>query len=457
MAGARAPPVGGGKAGSPDIVRERLEVGLFLAGLLALAFGYGVAVGKGLLFPHVLINNAVDAARDWRENWRQYLGLRSEFVLPSARTAGGVTRYDRAAAWPGYTFLTMFHDGHIGAVLVDMEGRALHRWDVAVSRVWPGQTVFDGVRLADDDVDIHGTALLPNGDAILNLDEAGTVRVDRCSRVLWKVPGETHHSVDPLPDGDTLVPARHRRTGASAARPRLAPGPNGFYWEDTLRRVRPDGSVAEEVPVLDMLYASGWQALLFAGPGPGATVRAEDPTHLNDAEALRDEMAPAFPMFRAGDVLLSLRNLDTLVVADPPDLAGQVGDDRAVPGPARPRLPAERPPPGLRQPRAPATGRRSAAAGCSRSTRRRARSCGATTGGDEPFYTKERGSQQALPNGDVLVTAALEGRVFEVTRENPGRVVWEYVNLVRPGFVGLVTGAERVDPARLTFLGQGCG
>ena len=157
----------------PPPLRERLERGLFLAGLLALAFGYGVAVGKGLLFPHVLINNAVDAARDWRENWRQYLGLRSEFVLPSARTAGGVTRYDRAAAWPGDTFLTMFHDGRFGAVLVDMEGRALHRWDVAVSRVWPGQTVFDGVRLADDDVDIHGTALLPNGDAILNLGEAG--------------------------------------------------------------------------------------------------------------------------------------------------------------------------------------------------------------------------------------------------------------------------------------------
>jgi hypothetical protein len=33
-------------------------------------------------------------------------------------------------------------------------------------------------------------------------------------------------------------------------------------------------------------------------------------------EVLREAVAPAFPMFRAGDVLLSLRNLDTLVVAD---------------------------------------------------------------------------------------------------------------------------------------------
>src|SRR3954468_1487668 len=164
----------------------RVDLMVFLLGLLGLAFGYGVGVGKGLLFPYVVINNAIDAARDRCENWRQYLGLRSEFVLPTARTTGGVTRYDRAAAWPGDTFLTMFHDGRFGALLVDMEGRELHRWDVAVSRVWPGQTVFDGVRLADDDVDIHGTALLPNGDAILNLGEAGTVRVDRFS------PGTFH-------------------------------------------------------------------------------------------------------------------------------------------------------------------------------------------------------------------------------------------------------------------------
>jgi Arylsulfotransferase (ASST) len=453
--GVRAPGRGV-KGGLTRHVRERLEVGLFLAGLLALAFGYGVAVGKGLLFPHVLINNAVDAARDWRENWRQYLGLRSEFVLPSGRTAGGVTRYDRAAAWPGDTFLTMFHDGRFGALLVDMEGRALHRWDVAVSRVWPGQAVFDGVRLADDDVDIHGTALLPNGDAILNLNEAGTVRVDRCSRVLWKVPGETHHSVDPLPDGDTLVPARYRRTGVSAARPRLAPGPNGFYWEDTVRRVRPDGSVAEEVPVLDMLYASGWQALLFAGPGPGATIRAEDPTHLNDAEVLREAMAPAFPMFRAGDVLLSLRNLDTLVVADPRTWRVKW----AMTGPFLGQHDPDFLPDGhLLVFDNRGTGDRPAFGGSrvleiDPATREVVWSY---DGGGEPFYTKERGSQQALPNGDVLVTAALEGRVFEVTRENPGRVVWEYVNLVRPGLVGLVTGAERVDPAGLTFLGQGCG
>src|SRR4051794_41522244 len=137
--GVRAPGRGRG-GGLARPVRERLERGLFLAGLLAFAFGYGVAVGKGLLFPYVVINNAIDAARDWRENWRQYLGLRSEFVLPTARTAGGVTRYDRAAAWPGDTFLTMFHDGRFGAGLGGMEGRAPHPWGGPGSPNWPRHT-----------------------------------------------------------------------------------------------------------------------------------------------------------------------------------------------------------------------------------------------------------------------------------------------------------------------------
>ena len=312
--GRRRARAGGGLAGPPG---SGSSVGLFLAGLLALAFGYGVAVGKGLLFPHVVINNAVDAARDWRENWRQYLGLRSEFVLPTARTAGGVTRYDRAAAWPGDTFLTMFHDGRFGAVLVDMEGRELHRWDVAVSRIWPGQTVFDGVRLADDDVDIHGTALLPNGDAILNLGEAGTVRVDRCSRVLWKVPGETHHAVDPLPDGETLVPARHRRTRATRPGRGWGPGRTGSTGRTRCCASARTARSRRRWRCSTCCTRAAGRRCCSPGRGRGRpSGRRTRPTSTTPRRCAT-EVAPAFPMFRAGDVLLSLRNLDTLVVADP--------------------------------------------------------------------------------------------------------------------------------------------
>jgi len=46
--------------------------------------------------------------------------------------------------------------------------------------------------------------------------------------------------------------------------------------------------------------------------------------------------------------------------------------------------------------------------------------------GDPPssFYSRRMGGCQALANGNVLVTAGEQGRVFEVTRA--GEIVWDY-------------------------------
>src|SRR5689334_13365481 len=60
----------------------------------------------------------------------------------------------------------------------------------------------------------------------------------------------------------------------------------------------------------------------------------------------------------------------------------------------------------------------------------------------ERFYSEGRGKVQLLPNGDLLAIEPDGGRAFEVARGSPDRIVWEYVNLVQPGLVGVVTGAE---------------
>lgn len=438
-------------------LKRRHELILFVLGLLALAFAYGIAVGKGRVFPHLQINRALDAARDWQENWRARLAIRSEYLLPTRHTTGGVTRHDPAAAYPGNTLLTLFQDGRFGAVLIDMQGRPLHRWHVAFSELFPHQTHIT-VPTRDDEVSIHGYALLPGGDLIVNLSGYGAARIDRCSRPIWTVPREAHHAVDHLPNGETLILDQHRRTEANPRHRQLRVGPNGFYIEDTLLRVRADGSVAEEISILDLIYESGWPSMLFAGPGSDGAIRSEDPIHHNDVEVLRPAMAAAFPMFKAGDMLLSLRNLNTIMVVDgesrritwvmtgpfllqhDPDFLPNghimVFDNRATGG-------------------SPVFGY-SEILEIDPLTRE---IVWRYQGSDaEPFYTRERGEQQLLPNGNVLVTEAVGGRVFEIAREAGGnRIVWEYVNLAEPGFVGMITGAQRVDPATLTFLGTGCG
>jgi hypothetical protein len=295
-------------------LRQNWDFVLFCIGLLGVVFAGGIAVGKYQFFPYQPINNGIDALRDWQENWRHYLQIRSKYLLPTARTARGVTVHDQASVWPGYTFLTMYRNGRYGASLVDMEGRTLHTWDIALSDVWPEAKHLE-VTPPDFDVHFHGSVLLPNGDVILNLEGEGSVRIDACSRIVWKVPAVTHHAVDHLPNGDTLMLAT-RKHRPSPRYPGLGPGPGGYFIENTVLRVRPDGSVAEEISILDILYDSGWQALLLAGAGGDVEIESEDPTHLNDVEVLRSDMADAFPLFEAGDMALSLRNLNTILIVD---------------------------------------------------------------------------------------------------------------------------------------------
>jgi hypothetical protein len=431
-------------------LRQNWDFVLFCIGLLGVVFAGGLAVGKYHFFPYQPINNGFDTLMDWRENWRHYLQIRSKYLLPTARTAGGVTVHDQASVWPGYTFLTMYRNGRYGASLIDMKGRLLHVWDVAFSDIWPDPKHLE-VTPPDYDVYIHGSALLADGDVIFNLSGLGAVRIDACSQIVWKVPAATHHKVDYLANGETLIPARRRHHAASPRRPWLGPAPSGHFIEDTVLRVRPDGSVAEEISILDVLYDSGWQALLVAHAGPGGAKR-EDPTHLNDAEVLRADLADSFPLFEAGDVALSLRNLNTILIVD-----GRTWRIKwTMTGPFLQQHDPDFLPNGhilvfdnQRDFHA------SRILEIDPVTRQIVWSYRGTD--SEPFYTAIRGQQQALPNGNILLVEADGGRVFEIAREPKTRIVWEYVNLVEDGFVGLISDAHRVAPERLTFLGRRCG
>ena len=71
------------------------------------------------------------------------------------------------------------------------------------------------------------------------------------------------------------------------------------------------------------------------------------------------------------------------------------------------------------------------------------------------------GSQQALDNGNILITESLRGRIFEITRS--GRVVWEYLNPAEvDGYHASVMEAQRLPAGnraiprrRLTQVGEG--
>ena len=60
----------------------------------------------------------------------------------------------------------------------------------------------------------------------------------------------------------------------------------------------------------------------------------------------------------------------------------------------------------------------------------------------EPFYTDIMGKHEWLPNGNLLVTESMRGRAFEI--DDQGNIVWEYVNIVDNGIIGIVEEVHRL-------------
>ena len=436
-------------------IASAIERALFLLGLLVIVFVGGIAVGRYDLPPAPVLNAAVDAARDWLENWRNYFGLRSKWRVSNHRGAG-VTRHDPERAYRGYTFLTMYRDGLVRPYLIDMEGRIRHRWPLDLPAIWKAAG-YDRDPMPVSDFSIHGAQLVENGDVVLNLSAAALVRLDRCGRVVWAARFGAHHDVERIPGGGWVAPGR--RVIDKAPDPDLwylRPDANGQFKVDTIVLVDDDGNIVDERPLIELFKNSDLHALLVRNGSSSLANSAFDPLHFNDIEPVTPDIADAFPSFDAGDWLLSLRNLNAVVVVD----AGFS------------RIKWWRIGPFLRQhdPQLLPNGHilvfdnrltgRKPRLGYSRIIELDPVSWDIVwsyTGTDEdPFYSHIGGKLQLLPNGNILAVEPQGGRVFELTHDTRPEIVWEYVNDLGDGDAGYIFDAQRVPSAALTFLDRPC-
>jgi hypothetical protein len=255
--------------------------------------------------------------------------------------------------------------------------------------------------------------------------------------MLWQTPAKPHHSVFLDENGLVWTP-----TGATPYPPN---GIVGFpYSMDRIGAFDAEtGKQVAEVSLSDSFHDLNHPGLLQPNPA-----NADDLLHTNDVEVLSAAMAPAFPMFRARDILISSRNLHQLWVLDgtthqikwtyagamrgqhdpdfEPDGTISVFDNRATGEPTAEngylgalggsRIVAID----------PATGKERVLY---------------ASDADNSFYSPFRGKHQMLANGNILITETDGGHVFEVTRQ--GRVVWSFINGWDKDHVGWVMGATR--------------
>lgn len=443
----------------PKRVRRWLthwDVTVSALGVLALIFLGGVAVGKYRVFPYPILKDAKDAALAVVGGYTRG----EESGIPTAHLRGGVTRWDKDAADPGLT-LILQHDGaRPAAVLIDMNGNELHRWHVDYAQAFPTAPHIRS-RGPEDRIVWHGFHLFPNGDLLFNMQGGnfpaggGAVLLDRDSNVKWALARNTHHDLQVMPDGTIYITGhRYTDTGIPACQPYIRPP----YYEDMVYVVSAEGALLDEISVLEALCASEYKGLLtvdgtIAGVGLDRT-ETDDPTHLNNVDVVTAADATRFPMAAPGDLLLSMRNLNAIAFLDArtrqmkwllaglfvrqhdPDMLpnghlmvfDNLGGDEERGGSRVLEID-------------PLTQR-----------------IVWMYQGDpsDPLRSGKMGSQQLLPNGDVLITESLGGRVLEVTRTDTPRVVWEYVNLLRvengQGIAGIVADAKRYPRNYVTFL-----
>ena len=243
-----------------------------------------------------------------------------------------VTIHDRERAWPGLNFYTSGHGGE--AILLDMEGRVLHRWHSDFRTLWP-----DREYPARKDY-WRRAVLLPDGHVIAIYAGRGILKLDRDSHVVWKSAVQAHHDLDVQPNGDIYLLTRRARVI-----PRIHPSEP--VMEDFVLVLGPDGQRKRRVSVLESVERSEFMDLW---PDDEAA-RMGDVFHTNSIEVLDGRFADRAQWLRAGNVLTSMRRLHTLAVIDLDRRAGRADVAGRLPRPARSACPGERQPAALRQPR----------------------------------------------------------------------------------------------------------
>lgn len=332
---------------------------------------------------------------------------------------GGVKRLDIERAWPG---VALYVSGHAPeALLVDLEGRVLHRWHAALEEVWP--------RYATSGQKHHARFFfrrawpLEDGSLLVIFEGYGIVKLDRGSNVVWAKPNRAHHDLDVQDDGRivTLTRTAHLVPRLDAEQPKL---------EDFIVVLDENGHELSSLSLLEALERSRWRDQIHAvDPRLPERIqdkaRAGDLFHTNSVEIVREDH-PTIDWMKKGRAIVSLRFLSAVMAVDL--------EQRRVVWFHRGDFV------GQHEPTLLADGNVLLFDNGNHSGQSRALEIDPGDGrvvwhypgdGDPPLFSQCCSTATRLPNGNSQLVVTDMGRALEVTPD--GEIVWEFVNPNRAG------------------------
>lgn len=419
-------------------------VGLFL-------FGAGVVyqwyVNKHPVFPLTVPGDVLDSSKEQVANTLHRFGLKKPSYYYETDFGGDSIWHDPNAAAAGLTLVTAVNaDQRLEAEIIELDGAPVQSWSIDWFDLWPDAEHVPDIFVPKQQpgTHIHGAVIMDNGDLVFNFEYQGLMRLDLCGDVAWRLAYQTHHSIDLDEDtGNLWVSGRVFHDEPDPDFPNHAP----TFAEPTVLEVSPGGEVLREISVIGLLEKNDLHGLLymddFDGIQRGRAKTTGDTLHLNDVEVFPATLAAG--RFEPGDLMLSLRNIHTILVFDPeteeityrqsggfvgqhdPDFIDgdriSVFDNAVAIGEDTPR-----------------ESRVVILSGAADDIEPEVYYQGSDSA---PFYTDVMGKHQWLPNGNLLLTESTKGRAFEI--DQSGEIVWQHVNLVDDqGLVGLVDEAQRL-------------
>ena len=320
--------------------------------------------------------------------------------------------------WGAFDFTEHLH----AAILIDEKGHVVHRWVpdenafIAEIRDYNKKMAGRGNEFKYTPPQVrfpHGLAIFPDGSLIFNDGDPGNgmQKIDFCSNALWVKLGKFNHVISEQKSDSSVwtIEKEHmfHKIDATSGK--------------TLQTITVD-EIMELNPHIDVLsimrdkVAGKW---------------LEEGLHSNDVEPLPVTYQNAFPKFNAGDLLLSMRSLNALMIIDPhskkikwwrvgafsrqhdPDWQ-QNGTITVYDNQMRDKY---------------GVGESSDTVKFSRITSIDVDNYEVKSlyeGQNDNFYSNIRGKHQILPNGDILITSPMQGRILIVNSK--GETVFEILN-----------------------------
>jgi hypothetical protein len=375
-------------------------------------FIFGFSVGHFKITPHKQLIAIKDHIQGFitKGKWKPS-GIYVDAPKDSSRTRIAVQQ----TAMPGYRGIMGFdaETDRYAVWLIDHHGKQHHIWPIDY---W---MLKEKMGTNEPIINPHGMSVLDDGTLLVNFGKGGELiaRLDACGQKLWSRDGIYHHSIDLTEDGSLWTWRADDHIDG--------------HFQYLAKLDIETGTTQREISLIDdILKKSTSNAAIIGVPfryefqrfDSRDPKRIEDIFHPNDIEILETDLADQFPLFRPGDLLISLRNLHLIAVIDRSSGIIKWWSN----GPWRFQHDPDFGP----------DGRIYVYNNNSNLIRSNIIAIDPVTkevnryffNDKVDFYSETQGKQTIIPNGMMQITVPDEGRILEATWD--GKIVFEFNNLV---------------------------